>query len=120
MAIRNFRDLTVWNKAMDLAAEVYGPVDDLPKREAFGLVSQLTRAAASVPANIAEGHARATKKDYAHFLSIAQGSLAETQTFLLLAVRVGYLTEERVADAFALADEVARMLGALRTRLRAS
>lgn len=118
MAIRNFRDLTVWNKAMDLAAEVYVLVGDLPRQEAYGLVSQLTRAAASVPANIAEGHARATKKDYAHFLSIAQGSLAETQTFLWLAVRVGYLTEDRVAVALALADEVARMLGTLRTRLR--
>ncbi|MBI5289763.1 MAG: four helix bundle protein [Chloroflexi bacterium] len=118
MAIRNFRDLTVWNKAMDLAAEVYGLVEGFPSREAYGLVSQITRSAASVPANIAEGHARATKKDYAHFLSIAQGSLAETQTFLLLAVRVGYVTEERVEAALALADEVARMLGTLRTRLR--
>jgi four helix bundle protein len=107
----------VWQKAMDLAVEVYRLSASFPADERFRLTAQVTRAAVSVPANIAEGNSRATKKDYAHFVSIARGSLAETETFLLLALRLRYLDEAQAAPAFALASEVGRMLTSLRSRL---
>jgi len=81
---------------MRLATEAYRLTKALPRSEEYRLTSQLLRAAASVPANIAEGHARGTRKDYAHFISIARGSLAETETVLLLLVEVELLTNERV------------------------
>ncbi len=76
--ISSHRDLVVWQKAMDLVVDVYKLADHFPRPELCRLTSQITRAAASVPANIAEGNARATTKEYAHFLSIAKGSLMET------------------------------------------
>ena len=85
-----YTDLQVWHRAMDLAALVYGLVGQMPKSEQFGMTSQMARAVASVPANIAEGYQRGSRKDYARFIGIARGSLAETQTFLLLAERVGH------------------------------
>jgi four helix bundle protein len=77
----------------------------------------MTRAAASVPANIAEGNARGTKRDYANFLSVAKGSLMETETFVMLAVRLKYLSQEETASALGLVTEVNKMLRALRSRL---
>ncbi|EXI71435.1 MAG TPA: four helix bundle protein [Candidatus Accumulibacter phosphatis] len=89
----------------------------LPRTEEYRLTAQLLRAAASVPANIAEGHARGTRKDYAHFVSVARGSLAETETFLLLAVRTGLLQEDQAARAQSLTSELGKMLTVLRQRL---
>jgi four helix bundle protein len=103
---------------MRLAAEAYRLSKLLPKAEEYRLTSQLLRAAASVPANIAEGHARGTRKDYAHFISIARGSLAETETILLLLVDVELLAQERVEAALALCSETGKMLNGLLTRLR--
>jgi four helix bundle protein len=91
LSIHSYRDLTVWQKAMRLAEEAYR-LAKLLKTEEYRLTSQLLRAAASIPANIAEGRARGTRKDYAHFISIARGSLAETETILLLLVDVDPLT----------------------------
>jgi four helix bundle protein len=88
--IRNYRDLSVWQLGMDIAVRVYEATRDFPSDEKFGLTSQLRRAAASVPANIAEGHARSTTKDYLRYVSIAIGSLAETATFIELAGRLGF------------------------------
>ena len=118
MGIQSYRDLLVWQKAMRLAAEAYRLGRLLPKAEEYRLTSQLLRAAASVAANIAEGHARGTRKDYAHFVSIARGSLAETETILLLLVDVELLTEERVQEALSLCSETGRMLNGLLARLR--
>jgi len=118
LGIQSYRDLLVWQKAMRVAAEAYRLSKRLPKAEQYRLTSQLLRAAASVPANIAEGHARGTRKDYAHFVSIARGSLAETETILLLLVDVELLTEERVQTALALCSETGRMLNGLLARLR--
>jgi four helix bundle protein len=108
----------VWQKAMRLAAEAYRIGRLLPKAEEYRLTGQLLRAAASVAANIAEGHGRGTRKDYAHFVSIARGSLAETETILLLLVDVELLTKDRVQDAMSLCSEIGKMLNGLLTRLR--
>jgi four helix bundle protein len=105
-----YKELQVWHRAMDLAALVYDVARGMPKSEQFGMISQVTRAVASVPANIAEGYQRGTRKDYARFIGIARGSLAETQTFLLLAVRVGHLSQDQVNPSLAAADELSRML----------
>jgi len=80
--IESHRDLIVWQKAMDLAEETYRLTSAFPHSEVYRLVGQMTRAVASVPANIAEGNARGTKKDYAYFLAVAKGSLMETRPFL--------------------------------------
>ena len=103
---------------MTLAAEAYSLAKLMPGSEQYRLTSQLLRAATSVPANIAEGHGRGTRKDYAHFIAIARGSLAETDALRLLSIDVGLLTREQVAKALDLALEIAKMLNALLSRLR--
>lgn len=115
--VRSHRELIVWRKAMDLTVLVYGLAGKFPKSEQFALTQQLTRAAASVPANIAEGNARGTRKDYANFISIARGSLMETETFLTLAVRLGYIKETEAAPAMELITEISKMLTSLRSKL---
>jgi four helix bundle protein len=102
---------------MDLAVLAYDLVRAFPNHERYGLAGQLTRAATSVPANIAEGNSRSTPKDYAQFISIAKGSLMEAETYVLLAIRIGYVTEQRAAQMLTLIVEISRMLTALRTRL---
>jgi len=114
---RSHRDLVVWQKAMDLAALTYELTKPMPKTEQYGLTSQMLRAATSVPANIAEGNARGTRKDYARFVSIARGSVIELETLFDLTVRVNLLKQVAVTPAMALADEINRMLYALRERL---
>jgi four helix bundle protein len=115
--IQSHRDLIVWQKSMDLVVIVYELSARFPKVEMYRLVSQLTRAAASVPANIAEGHARGTSRDYAHFLSIAKGSLMETETFVMLAIRLEYLADTQAQPALNLITEISKMLTTLRRRL---
>lgn len=112
------RELVVWQKAMQLAVEVYRLAKLMPKSEEYRLTSQMLRAAASVPANVAEGNCRGTRRDYAHFISIARGSLAETETFLLLATSVSLLPGGETEKALQLCDEVGRMLNSLHSRLR--
>lgn len=118
LSIQSYRDPLVWQKAMRLAAEAYRLAKPLPKSEEYRLTSQLLRAAPSVPANIAEGHARGTRKDYAHFVSIARGSLAETETILPLLVDVEALTEERVQEALSHCSETGKMPNGRLARLR--
>lgn len=115
--IRSYRDLKVWAMAMELAEMVYAVAKQMPKDEQYRMTSQMLRSAASVPANIAEGYQRGTRRDYANFISIARGSLAETETFLLLAGRAGLLPNGAASRALELADELSRMLRALRQKL---
>ncbi len=103
--IASFRDLVVWQKAMDLVDMVYVLSRKFPTQEGYGLTGQLTRAAVSVPANIAEGQARSTRRDFAHFLTVAKGSLNETQTLLLVAVRQKYVDASEASGPLALLDE---------------
>jgi four helix bundle protein len=102
---------------MDLAVLTYELARRFPNHERYGPGGQLTRSAASVPANIAEGNARSTPRDYAQFVSIAKGSLMEAETYVLLAARIGYVTEEMTSQILALIIEISRMLTALRARL---
>ena len=90
------KDLDVWKQAMLLAQRVYVLTNDFPKSEQFGIVSQMRRAAVSVPSNIAEGAARQTNKEFIQFLYIALGSLMELETQLMLSVDVGYLSKENL------------------------
>jgi four helix bundle protein len=115
--IESHRDLIVWQKAMDMVVEVYRLTAHFPATETYRLTSQITRSAASVPANIAEGSARGTARDYAHFLVMAKGSLMETETFLMLAVRLHYLSEIEANSALSLITEISKMLTVLRNKL---
>ena len=115
--VSSHRELIVWQKAMDMAVAVYEIGDRFPRKETYGLTSQITRAAASVPANIAEGSARGTARDYSNFLAIAKGSLVETETYLLLAIRLCYISEADARAALDLMTQVSKMLTAMRTGL---
>ena len=116
--IQSHRDLIVWQKAMDLSVLIYRLASKFPKDETYRLVSQITRAVTSVPANIAEGHARSTARDYAHFLAVAKGSLMESETFLMLAVRLEYVEREQADSAFQLINEISKMLTSLKSKLQ--
>jgi four helix bundle protein len=115
--IQSHRDLIVWQKAMEMVVQVYQLANHFPKTETYRLTNQMTRAAASVPANIAEGHARGTARDYANFLAIAKGSLMETETFLMLAIRLNYLPQTQAEPTLSLITEISKMLTVLRTRV---
>ncbi len=115
-----YRKLTVWRKAMDVATDIYRMAPRLPTEEVYGLRSQITRAAASVPANIAEGWVRESVRERAQFLAIAHGSLAEVETLLELCEQVGFLANKDTVHVRGLMDEVGKMLGALRRRSRRS
>jgi four helix bundle protein len=118
--IQNYTDLTVWQKAMDLTAQVYDITKKMPKEEVYGLTSQMRRAAVSIPSNIAEGQARHSKKEFIHFLKIAQGSKAELETQLLLCVRIGYFADTDISDMLNLLQEIGKMLTTLSAKLTVS
>ena len=94
MKLKSFRDLRVWQLAMELVELIYTTTRDFPKEELYGLTSQIRRAAVSIPSNIAEGHTREHTKEFLHHLSIAQASLAELDTQLEIAVRLKYVSGE--------------------------
>ena len=111
--IKSYRDLLVWQQAMDLAVLCYSLTRSFPREEIFGLTSQVRRSSASVAANIAEGHGRESSGSFVQFLRIAQGSLKETETHLLLSERLALLTAEQAAAAMKTCDEIGRMLRSL-------
>jgi len=112
--IKSYRDLEVWQKAMDLVIECYRMTTKFPKSEIYGLSSQLQRASVSLPANIAEGHQRQHSKEFLQHLSIACGSLAEVETHIQIAGRLGYVGEKQVDKILNKTSEVGRMLNGLR------
>ncbi len=114
---RGYKDLLVWRKGIDLVKEIYRMTKPFPAEERFGLISQMRRAAVSVPSNIAEGQARRTTGEFVQFLSQAEGSIAELDTQLVLAVELGYAEAAQVASAAELVSELRRMLNALRRTL---
>jgi len=111
--MRDYTKIVAWQKADDLTVAVYAATKNFPKDEVYALTSQLRRAAYSVPANIVEGAARESKKDYCHFLVIARGSLAETGYFIHLAYRLSYLTADQHRHLTEQTDEAARTLAGL-------
>ena len=119
MPISSYRELKVWQAGMKLTAEVYDLAKNLPQYELYGMSSQIRRAAVSIPANIAEGHARDSTKEFLHHLSIARGSLAELETLLMLAEQMKYCQPSESAGMLNQCDQLSRMLSALRRRLKA-
>jgi four helix bundle protein len=109
----SYRDLKVWQAGMLLAKRVYKLTEPFPGDERFGLVSQMRRSAVSVPANVAEGHARNTTAEMIRFSGIALGSVAEIETQLLLAADFGFADADDVDDILKLTDEIGRMLHSL-------
>jgi four helix bundle protein len=116
-AINSFRDLRVWQAAMDLVEQVYRRTQAFPGHEIYDLTNQLRRAAVSVPSNIAEGHARESTKEYLQLVSVAQGSLAELETQLEIAVRLGYCSTDEFNGLLESASSLGRQLYALRNAL---
>ena len=116
--IHGYRDLRVWQMAMDLVVEVYCTSESFPKRETYGLTAQCRRAAVSLPSNIAEGHGRKHLGDYLHQLSIANGSLMELETQILIAGRMGYLSSDKADALLRRSSDVGRMLAGLIAALK--
>ncbi|OQX20248.1 MAG: four helix bundle protein [Desulfobulbaceae bacterium A2] len=117
-SLKSYQDLEVWKKSMDLAELVYRLSSRFPQEEKFGLTSQIRRAAVSLPANIAEGAERNATGEFLQFLGIASGSLAETETFLILAVRLGMVTNEQTSQLQTQAADIGKMLNGLKRSLR--
>ena len=113
----NYKNLIVWQKAMDLTADIYKLVKKLPKEELYSLSDQMRRAAVSIPCNIAEGRDRNTDKEFTHFLTIARGSKAELETQLLICVKVNYLNESDISEAMIILAEIGKMLNSLINKL---
>ena len=114
---KSYRDLLVWQKGIELAKIIYRVTAKLPAEEKFGLISQMRRAAISIPSNIAEGQARHTTGEFIQFISHAEGSVAELDTQLVVVVDLVFLGQDDVYSASALIDELRRMLNGLRRRL---
>jgi len=115
---RPHKRLEVWQKAMALVEAIYGLTMEFPRSEVYGLSGQMRRSAISVPCNIAEGAARKTRSEFVQFLTIAQGSLSELDTQVELACRLGYVDEQRRAEASAEITTVFRMLSGLVRKVR--
>ena len=114
---KHYKELLVWQKGMTLAKIVYRLTSRFPPEERYGLISQMRRAAISVPSNIAEGQARRGTNEFLQFLSIAEGSLAELDTQLALSVELGFTPQVEVEPALKEIDELQKMLVALKRKL---
>lgn len=108
--IKTYKDLIVWQKSMEVVEIVFKETKSFPGSELYGLVSQMKRAAVSIPSNIAEGFGRNSPKEFAQFYSISYGSALELETQLIIAKRIGYLNEEGYKKITALLNEVLKIL----------
>ncbi|HEX3558689.1 MAG TPA: four helix bundle protein [Pyrinomonadaceae bacterium] len=116
--MRPHEKLDAWSLAMDFVVEVYKATETFPKEEKFGLTSQIRRAAVSVPANIAEGAARQSDKEFVHFLSNAQGSASELDTELIIACRLSHISDGRLIELRAMLDKIGRLITGLSQHLK--
>ena len=114
---QNYKDLVVWQKGITLAKEIYRLTAKFPGEEKFGLVSQMRRAAVSIPSNIAEGQARHTTGEFIQFISHAEGSTAELETQVILSIELGFAEAKMTKSVFLLLDDIRRMLNGLRRKL---
>jgi len=117
MSFKSYKDLLVWQKSMDFIVLIYKSAKDLPKEEIYGLTSQLKRAALSVAANIAEGSSKRSTKEFMRFIAISYGSLAETETLLIAAEKLGYIKDADLKMILEQSAEIGRMLNGLRNSL---
>ena len=117
--MKTYKELDVWQKAVDLAVEIYKVTERFPREEKFGLTGQARRAVTSVPANIAEGWGRGSTKEYIQFLLVARGSLLELETHLTIAERLQYLKQSQAVGLEAETTSIGRMLNGLIQALRA-
>lgn len=115
--MRPHQKLEVWIKALELVIEIYRRTEGFPREERYGLTSQIRRAAVSIPANVAEGAGRQSKKDFARFLSNAQGSASELETELTIAQRLGYLDQSTFDKLIVELDRIGRLITGLNKRL---
>ena len=111
--MESYRELKVWEQAMNLAVACYETTKTFPREELFGMASQIRRSASSIPANIAEGWGRQSTGDYIKFLRVAQGSLKELETHLILSHRVGLLDADTIQKLDSRTTEIGKMLAAL-------
>ena len=118
--MRPHQKLDAWGKSVDLVVEVYRATESFPNEEKYGLTSQIRRAAVSVPSNIAEGAGRYSKKEFAHFVSNAQGSASELETELIIAHRLGYLSEALFSQLITDLERIGRLITGLTRRIRAN
>ena len=118
MKSSNYKELKVWQKAMDLTVEVYELVKLLPKEETYALSDQMRRAVVSIPSNIAEGQGRNSDKEFIQFLSIARGSLWELETQIEICVRIGYINQSLTTNIYNLIVEISKMINALSNSLK--
>lgn len=118
MKIQSYKELIVWQKAVDLSVKIYSLTEKYPKEEVYGLVSQMRRAAVSIASNIAEGRYRGTRKDFCHFLRIAFGSGAELETQIEISKRLPRIQSLDYATADSLLAEVMRMLNSMIEKLQ--
>ena len=112
--MRGHRDLVAWQKAMELAKQIYVLTNSFPKHEVYGLSSQLRRASVSIPINLAEGAARNSQREFSYFISTARGSLAEVETQIELAVFLRYISEEAAEGLLVCISDLGRFLTGLR------
>jgi four helix bundle protein len=117
---QSYKDLHVWQKGIELAKLIYSVTARFPAEEKFGLVSQMRRAAVSIPSNIAEGQARHTTGEFVQFISHAEGSVAELNTQLILATELHFCSNDDAQPASELIDHLRRMLNGLRRKVKAS
>ncbi|MFN7185380.1 MAG: four helix bundle protein [Alphaproteobacteria bacterium] len=120
MVIQNYRDLVVWQKAMELANMVLGISEKMPSSQRYVLCAQMERSAISVPANIAEGRSRHSENDFIYHLNVARGSLAELETLLMIAQQRKYIEVATLEKAMDLAQEITKMLHKLKSSIRES
>ncbi len=118
MAIKNYRDLRVWQLGVEVTADVYRLTASFPKHEIYALTSQTCRAAVSIAANVAEGHERRSTKEFLHFLSIVQGSRGELETLLYIASQWNYCTTAQTEPLLAKLNELGKMLRGLQKALK--
>ena len=110
---KNFKDLIVWQKSMDLVEMIYKESANFPREEVYGLTNQIRRASVSIPSNVAEGQSRNSSKQFLYFLAIARGSNSEVQTQILIAERLNYVSKEMSEKIVNLSTEIAKMINGL-------
>jgi four helix bundle protein len=116
--MRPHEKLDVWKRSVEMVVRIYKATEGFPTHERYGLTSQIRRAAVSIPANIAEGAARHSSREFAYFLSNAQGSSSELETELLIAQRLGYMSAASYGEARSMLDSIGRMIVGLSQRVR--